>query len=177
MDYVDIKYEWSANDGTSKKDLADYILANLDDIIAEANEIILPKLAEKAEEAVKKIIQDWYGGHDPSRYSRIGDMEDVVKVKPDGDAIVVTLDSSAMGGHRMPDDKLYELTFKQGLHGGPIWRKPYPYFTYPLGPAVSSPAPFPLIKPAIDQCVDEMYPEALALIKSIALRYIKSFKR
>lgn len=56
MDYVDIKYEWSANDGTSKKDLAHYILANLDDIIAEANEIILPKLAEKAEEAVKKII-------------------------------------------------------------------------------------------------------------------------
>lgn len=174
MDYVDIKYEWMYDDN-SKRDFYNYIMANWDAIMAEVNKILMPKMLKKIQQVIEQVISEWYGSYGPSKYSRVGDMYNVPKVYIDGDYISAEFDSGAMGGHRMPADKLYDLTFKQGLHGGPVWRYPDPYFTYPLREADSSTPPYSLIESKGNQCIQAMKPEAIAIFRKIFARYVRNF--
>lgn len=43
-----------------------------------------------------------------------------------------------MGYHHQDNEYVYEVTAVEGMHGGPIWRTPIPFFTDPLCGAVTS---------------------------------------
>ena len=82
------------------------------------------KQFHKANEICESAVEQWYKGYTPRIYRRRTDKNfyDVydARVNKNGE-FEFTLDENNLGWHRASNDYIFENSFVQGFHGGPIW--------------------------------------------------------
>lgn len=142
------------------------------DSIAEQIDL---KLSARYEKDLKRIINraidNFYSSYHPKYYSRKFSLRYMYKLTPNGASVDMDFGGEfTHAHHRLDNEKLFNLTFIEGYHGGapgidekkvekwgahpnpgvPYYRTPYPEYTEWGYRAVKSKAPMDLIDDAID---------------------------
>lgn len=153
MAKISLKYKY--NDNNQK--FYDKILKNVSKIVYEINEIMAKDQYEHAQQICKDAIDTWYGSYGPLAYERKYSLYNAYDIGIRGDTFVFEIGSDMMGYHHQSNDYVFDITFKQGLHGGPIWRTPIPVFTWPLCGAPVSVSPYEMISSRWDEYLNGIY--------------------
>lgn len=98
------------------------------------------QICEDAKRAYTQIINEWYSSFSPGIYDRKGTLQNAAKFEIVNDTqVVITMSDENLGGHRVGNEYLYNLTMRQGYHGGamhdgvPMYRT-QPPFLNPTNP-------------------------------------------
>lgn len=158
-------------------DLRNFILANADAMASEINTIMANNQYKHAVQIGHDAVAQWYGAYGPMAYGRTGSLYNVVDPQVLGEDFSFNLDSGKMGWHHQDNEYVYGVTFKSGLHGGPVWRTPIPLYTEPLGPAPYTISPYDLISSKwYDYLGGEYFAEQKAAISKVAGKYAAMFR-
>ena len=126
-------------------------------VVKETNEIYADKLSDKVLMVCISAIDRFYDEYTPKYYDRLGTLYNVYEVNQSKNYITVLFDSSALSGHRVSNDYIYNTVFLQGYHGGAWVGIDRPYyrtnvcFTDWGDPAKRSHSPFQDIKRKVER--------------------------
>lgn len=141
--------------------ILDEFLAGLneaeDKIAEELEQLLLNQIYKDAKQAYRNIINSWYASYSPSVYNRKGTLKKAARITKSSDAVTIVMNSDLLGGHRLGNEALYELTMRKGYHGGALpkksgvsgsylYRKPVPTYRLWGSPAQQSFAPISEMK-------------------------------
>lgn len=144
-----------------------------------ANKVGAKMAIKLVKEQLQDAVDEWYAFYDPRYYRRTYGLEDIAKVEIKGSGAEMYIDAyydvSLMGGHNLGNEELYDLTIREGYHGGarsgpdhpnpgtPYYRIPVPYLSSGLppysqwgSPAVKTPSPLDLARPKVHEAANQV---------------------
>lgn len=136
--------------------IVDEFLNGLDEeaenIVKEIEGIAIEKICEDAKRAYTQIINNWYASYSPQFYDRSWTLKNAADIKiSGGDTVVIRMNSDPLGGHRLDNEGIYQLTMREGYHGGALnstymYRGPIDAYFRWTRPAVKSFSPVRAMK-------------------------------
>ena len=103
-------------------------------INSDLEKIMAKQIAEDVKRAYMQIINSWYSSFTPGIYNRKYTLRNAIQVNIESDnTVVITLNDDNLSGHRVGNEYLYNLTMRQGYHGGamhngvPMYRTKPPF--------------------------------------------------
>ena len=170
---INIKWIYQNNFG---KKFEDFIKANIDAIINEVLTIMAQKQVSKATEIKNRAVDTWYGSYTRSIYDPTMSLRDIFTIEAAGPVFTFMADTALTYASNQDSAYVGDLAFFQGLHGGPIWRTPCPWWTFPLGPAVATDPIYNMIQSEWSAYVHgEGRAEALRILKQVVAKYVAMF--
>ena len=121
-------------------------------IAKEIEMIAIEKICEDAKRAYTQIINNWYASYSPQFYNRLWTLKNAADIKiTGGDTVTIRMNSDALGGHRLNNEGIYQLTMREGYHGGALnstymYRGPIQSYHMWTRPAVQSFSPVRAMK-------------------------------
>ena len=152
---------------TEYKDFLTKKLKEASSIEKEIDEEIKNKYIKDLNAVIKGSIDKFYHSYKPKYYKRKYSLRDMYEILPKQGGFTIDFDPSyTEKEHRLDNDKLYDLVFMEGYHGGapyiapgkvekwgkhpspgtPYWRTPYPDFTEWGMAAFKSKSPFEIVQ-------------------------------
>ena len=116
------------------------------EIAKELSALKTKKIYEDAKRAYSQIINNWYASYSPLYYSRQYSLKNAGEISLQGTSVRIHMSSDPMGGHHLDNDGLYELTMRQGYHGGSMYRGPLYIWSHPTRKAVQTFSPVEAMK-------------------------------
>ena len=89
----------------------------------EIEKLLLDQIYNDAKKAYKNIINSWYASYSPSVYNRKGTLKKAARITKNNDEVTILMSSDLLGGHRLGNEALYDLTMRKGYHGGALPKK------------------------------------------------------
>lgn len=89
-------------------------------IAKEIEKILLQQIRDDAERAYNKIIDNWYASYSPSVYHRKYTLKNAGRFNIVGDSVEIIINSDPLSGHRLGNEGIYQLTMREGYHGGAL---------------------------------------------------------
>lgn len=143
MKYIEIDFQYLMKiyyefvNGIKKDDEA---------IAEEISKMIAEQAYEDIKQAYAQIINNWYASYSPLYYSRQYSLKNAGEISLQGTSVRIHMSSDPMGGHHLDNDGLYELTMRQGYHGGSMYRGPLYIWSHPTRKAVQTFSPVEAMK-------------------------------
>lgn len=110
------------------------IKKEMKNINSDLEKIMAKQIAEDVKRAYMQIINSWYSSFTPGIYNRKYTLRNAIQVNIESDnTVVITLNDDNLSGHRVGNEYLYNLTMRQGYHGGamhngvPMYRTKPPF--------------------------------------------------
>lgn len=110
------------------------IKKEMKNINSDLEKIMAKQIAEDVKRAYMQIINAWYSSFTPGIYNRKYTLRNAIQVNIESDnTVVITLNDDNLSGHRVGNEYLYNLTMRQGYHGGamhngvPMYRTKPPF--------------------------------------------------
>ena len=101
-------------------------------INSDLEKIMAKQIAEDVKRAYMQIINAWYSSFTPGIYNRKYTLRNAIQVSIESDnTVVITLSDDNLSGHRVGNEYLYNLTMRQGYHGGAMYNGVPMYRTQP----------------------------------------------
>ena len=108
------------------KEFLDALDQESENIAKEIEQIALKKISEDARRAYDQIIDNWYASYPPYIYHRKYTLKNAAEINIIGDAVEILMHSDPLSGHRLGNEGIYNLTMREGYHGG-AWESTYMY--------------------------------------------------
>lgn len=140
---------------------------------------IVERFQKDLKKAVNKAIDTFYHSYSPKYYKRKYSLRYMYKITSGKNRITIDCDPGyTFAKHRMSNDDLYNLVFREGYHGGvpdginhpspgiPYWRTPHPHFTEWGIPAIQTESPLQMIKQNIktyEETMDAVLDEVITI--------------
>lgn len=138
---VTISLEYQITD--AENDILKFLKKNANKMAQEINELLAKDQLYHAKEICISAVDAFYGAYTPLAYQRKYSLYDAFDVGiRNSDTFTFQIGDEMMSAHHQPNEYVFDVTFMNGYHGGPIWRTPIPYYTEILGPAMKSESPW-----------------------------------
>ena len=112
------------------------------EIAKELSALKTKKIYEDAKRAYSQIINNWYNSYSPLYYNRLYSLKSAADITMlDEHTIDIYLNEDHLGGHHLNNAGLYNLTMRQGYHGGSKYRGPLNKWSHETRPAVKTFSP------------------------------------
>ena len=117
-----------------------------ENIAKEIEKLLLQQIRDDAENAFNKIIDSWYASYSPTVYHRKYTLKNAGQFNIVGDSVEIIMNSDPLSGHRLDNEGIYQLTMREGYHGGALnstymYRGPINEWSYWTRSAVKSFSP------------------------------------
>ena len=135
-----------------------------------------------AKRFLRNAVRKFYGMYSPLYYRRRYSLHKMARFVVSGEPFLIELGGEFSGmGHRVSEEYIYENSFKRGYHGGaisgpghpspgvPLWRVPYPEYTFWGGVARCTAPPYNLFVQWWNNFVVRQGPH----IKTVVLKRLK----
>ncbi len=157
-----------------------------DRLTAEINNRLVFKQYNKAKEIIDMAVNEFYGAYGPIYYDRNGELGSFAYPQVIGGGQEFSFQLGAEFGddyHRIGNQYIYNVVFRQGYHGGAkhnggyYWRTPIPYFTYWGRRAVKTTSPRDLIVMYWNAYITGEYEQdKQTIMQQVIQKYIAEFQ-